>query len=101
MLIRTATDLGALVRDRRRRLGWSQAHLADHVGVGRLWVAQMERGKPGAQVDLVLRALQALGVTLGVVPVLPAAGSTDDIEEVDLDRLLADPGLSSGGGADD
>jgi HTH-type transcriptional regulator/antitoxin HipB len=62
--IRTAADVGALIRDRRRVLALDQAELAQKIGVSRLWVNQVERGKPGANLGLVLRALTALGVNL-------------------------------------
>ncbi len=62
--LRTPLDIGALIRDRRRALGLDQAELADRIGVGRLWVNQVERGKPGASIGLVLRALAAVGVDL-------------------------------------
>jgi y4mF family transcriptional regulator len=62
--LRTPVDIGALIRDRRRELGLDQAELAERIGVGRLWVNQVERGKPGASLGLVLRALRALGLTL-------------------------------------
>jgi transcriptional regulator with XRE-family HTH domain len=62
--LRTPADVGALIRDRRRALRLGQAALARMTGVSRLWVNQVERGKPGASLNLVLRALNALGVTL-------------------------------------
>ena len=62
--LRTPADIGALIRDRRRALGLDQADLADQIGVSRLWVNQVERGKPGASLGLVLRALAAVGVEL-------------------------------------
>lgn len=64
MLIRTARDLGAVIRDHRRRLGLGQQALADRIGVSRQWVVEVEKGKPRAEVGLILRALDALGVTL-------------------------------------
>ena len=64
MLIRTARDLGAVIRDHRRRLGLGQQTLADRIGVSRQWVVEVEKGKPRAEVGLILRALDALGVTL-------------------------------------
>lgn len=64
IILRTPADIGALLRDRRKALGLDQADLADRIGVGRLWVNQVERGKPGASVGLVLRALAAVGVEL-------------------------------------
>ncbi len=60
----TPAAIGALIRDRRRALGLDQAELAARIGVSRLWVNQVERGKPGASLGLVLRALAAVGVTL-------------------------------------
>lgn len=62
--LRTPLDIGALIRDRRRALGLDQAELADRIGVGRLWVNQVERGKPGASMGLVLRALAAVDLQL-------------------------------------
>ncbi|MCM0021723.1 MAG: helix-turn-helix domain-containing protein [Tagaea sp.] len=62
--LRTPKDFGAAIRARRRLLGWGQAELAKRVGVSRLWVNQVESGKPGAGLGLVLRTLGALGLTL-------------------------------------
>lgn len=62
--LRTPADIGALLRARRRELNMDQVTLAKNIGVSRLWVSQIERGKPGANLGLVLRALSAVGVTL-------------------------------------
>ena len=59
-----STDVGALVRDRRRVLGLSQAKLAKRLGTSQDWVSRLENGKTTLQVGLVLRALHELGVTL-------------------------------------
>ena len=64
MLIRTPTDLGAVVRDRRKQLGLGQAELAGRIGVSRQWVIGVERGRARAELALVLRVLDALGVRL-------------------------------------
>ncbi len=53
--LRTPADVGALIRDRRRVLKLDQADLARMIGVSRLWVNQVEKGKPGASLGLVLR----------------------------------------------
>jgi HTH-type transcriptional regulator / antitoxin HipB len=65
--LRTPADVGALIKDRRRSLGLDQADLAERIGVARLWVNQVERGKPGASMGLVLRALAAVGVEIKTV----------------------------------
>ena len=62
--LRTPSDIGALIRARRRELGVSQARLAELVGVSRLWINQVERGKPGAGLGFVLRTLATLGIEL-------------------------------------
>jgi HTH-type transcriptional regulator/antitoxin HipB len=86
MVVRTARDLGALIRDRRRRIGFDQKRLAASLGVSRQWVIGVERGKARAELGLVLRALDALGVELTVAEagdsdayVLPAPADIDAI----------------------
>jgi len=64
MRIRTPVDLGALIRDRRITLGLDQKALADKVEVSRQWIVEIEKGKPRAEIALVLRTLDALGIPL-------------------------------------
>ena len=64
MRVSSVSDLGALVRARRRLRGLTQAELAGQIGVQVLWVSQFERGKSTAQVGLVLRALRVLDIDL-------------------------------------
>lgn len=64
MLIRSPADLGAVIRDRRKQLDLDQATLAKRIGVNRKWVIGIEQGRARAELGLVLRALDALGVRL-------------------------------------
>lgn len=64
MLVRTSTDLGAVIRDRRKQLKLDQATFAKKIGVGRDWVIQIEKGHPRAELGLVLRAIDALNIHL-------------------------------------
>lgn len=64
MLLRTPRDIGAIIRQRRRELGLDQATLARNVGVSRQWIIEVEAGKPRAELGLVLRTLDVLGVRL-------------------------------------
>jgi HTH-type transcriptional regulator / antitoxin HipB len=64
MLIRTPADLGAVIRDRRKQLGLGQAPLAEKIGASRQWVVGIERGHSRAELGLVLRTLDALGIRL-------------------------------------
>jgi HTH-type transcriptional regulator/antitoxin HipB len=89
--LRTPGEVGAAIRARRRTLGWDQAELAERIGVSRLWVNQIEGGKPGAGLGLVLRAFNALGLTLSVVtPSEPDAeiGTPAPAKAVDLDAIV-------------
>ena len=64
MRVRTATDLGAFIRERRVKLGMDQSDLAEKAGTSRKWIVEVEQGKPRAEIGLVLRTLKALGVSL-------------------------------------
>jgi HTH-type transcriptional regulator / antitoxin HipB len=80
--LRNSRDIGAIIRERRRSRGLSQQALATAIGVSRLWVNQVEGGKPGAELGLVLRALNVLGVRL------LADERTSDVEGPDLDAIV-------------
>jgi HTH-type transcriptional regulator/antitoxin HipB len=80
VLIRTPADLGAVIRDRRRRMKMGQQALADKVGVSRQWVVEVEKGKPRAEVALILRTLDTLGVTLSSAEAQPSTSS--DIDQI-------------------
>lgn len=66
MKVRSIRDLAAVVRGRRRDLRLSQAELAARAGVSRKWIYQFEGGKPTAELRLILRVLDALGLALDV-----------------------------------
>jgi HTH-type transcriptional regulator / antitoxin HipB len=84
MIVRTARDLGAAVRDARLRQGWTQAELAERIDVSRQWVISLEQGKATAELGTALRAVSALGLIANLVDEpAPNAG-------IDLGRLLGD-----------
>lgn len=62
--IKTPQDLGHAIRSRRKEIGWDQATLAKQIGATRQWVIDIEKGKPRAELELALRALNVLGLTL-------------------------------------
>jgi HTH-type transcriptional regulator/antitoxin HipB len=80
--IRTASDVGALVRHTRRERGISQEALAARAGVTRRWISALESGKSGAELALVLATFDALGLAL-ISEDAPTGGA------VDLDAVLA------------
>lgn len=57
-------DLSSYIRDKRNHLGWTQAVLADHAGVSRDLIAQIESGKSKfPQPENRRRLATALGVS--------------------------------------
>lgn len=80
----TTRDLAAAIRGRRFALGLTQADVAARVGVSRPWLSHIEAGKPTANIGLVIRLLDALGLQLEVTDRPPPA----DDSTTDLDALL-------------
>ncbi|HYH17817.1 MAG TPA: helix-turn-helix domain-containing protein [Azospirillum sp.] len=64
MIVKTPKDIGALIRDARRRAKVSQVELARRVGTTQGWISEVENGKATAEIGKVLKVLVALGVTL-------------------------------------
>ncbi len=87
MIVRTPAELGATIRDRRRRLGLEQRVLAQKVGVSRQWVIEMERGKRGAEIGLIFRTLAALGIVLRIGDEQPPTGGASR-QVVDVDAIV-------------
>ncbi len=66
MRIKTVKAAGVLVRDQRKGLGWSQQQLAEKVGVSRLWIGHLEKGKETVEIGLVLRTFRVLGLAINL-----------------------------------
>jgi y4mF family transcriptional regulator len=64
MVIKSPTDIGAVIKEQRTKLGLDQDALAKKAGTSRKWLIEVEKGKPGAELELVLRTLRTLGITL-------------------------------------
>lgn len=62
--IRSAADLGRLVRDLREKQGATQADLANFAQTGARFIVELEAGKPTVRLDKVLQVLSILGVEL-------------------------------------
>ena len=88
MRIRTPVDLGALIRDRRIKLGLGQRALAERVGVSRQWIVEVEKGKPRAEIGLLLRTVDALGILLGAEEETPGKKG-NAAPAVDIDSIVA------------
>ena len=88
MRIRTPTDLGATIRDRRITLGLGQGTLAQKAGVSRQWIVEVEKGKPRAEIGLLLRTIRALGIAL-TTETAPMGKKRGSSVAVDIDSIVA------------
>lgn len=87
--LRTPADLGTVIRQRRKVLGWDQAALAHEVGVSRQWIIQVEKGKPRAELQLVLRTLNVLGLQLiAGTPEALSSSPAGRTAPPDIDQIL-------------
>ncbi len=83
MQIRSARDLGLVVREARRAQKLTQAQLAVRAGVTREWIVGIERGNRGAEVGRVLEVLAALYLKLGVTARSVMVRDTGPVSRID------------------
>lgn len=62
------TKLGAAARDARLALGMTQADAAARAGVARSWLARVEAGHRGAELESLLKLFAALDLELAIRP---------------------------------
>jgi y4mF family transcriptional regulator len=62
--ISNSSEFGALIRQARKAQGLTQAELALAAGVSLRFVSELERGKPGASIELAFRIAHLLNVRL-------------------------------------
>lgn len=95
MEIRRPAELGAVIMTVRRARGLSQDDLAERLGVSRVWIGQVERGKASPRLDMILRALNELEITLSVAtgesrpPQQPSPAPLIDIDSIADTNLSA------------
>lgn len=66
MAIRNAKEFGQAIRDRRKKLGYTQTELAEVCDVGIMFVSQLEGGKPTAQLEKAIRVANRVGLDLNL-----------------------------------
>jgi transcriptional regulator with XRE-family HTH domain len=72
-----------LVREARRRVGWTQAKLAEAAGTTQSAIARLESGRTSPAFDDVLRYLRLMGLDLDLMLV-----ERDDSDWTQAQRLL-------------
>lgn len=67
-IVRSAAELGAIVRERRKRLALTQLDIAGLGNTGNRFIVELENGKPTVQLQKVLDILDLLGLEIVVQP---------------------------------
>ena len=82
------TDLGQAIRAARLDAGLTQHELADKASVSRAWLARVEAGHRKAEIEFLMRAVNALGLSFFLGPTPP------DDTDPELDEALRIAGLT-------
>ena len=77
---RTAKQIGAAIRRKRRQMGLSQARLGTKIQLRQATVSKLEAGEPATQLQTVLDALAALDLEILIRQRTKA--SVDEIEKL-------------------
>lgn len=67
-VIRSSTQLGAMVREQRRRLALTQIDIAGLGNTGNRFIVELENGKPTVQLQKALGVMTLLGLDVVVRP---------------------------------
>ena len=78
--IRSPHRLGQAMRRRRLTLGLTQAECAALTHVSARWLSNLENGKPGCELGLVMDLAETLGLGLTVEVVEDRPGRPDDAD---------------------
>jgi len=62
--IKTIKDIAKMVRDKRKKSGFTQTELAGICNTGIRFIVDLESGKPTCQVQKVLNVLKILGIKI-------------------------------------
>ncbi len=62
MKIMSSKELGTMVRERRKELGYTQAFVSDFTGLSVSFISDVENGKPTIEFEKTLQLIQILGM---------------------------------------
>ncbi|WP_455902748.1 helix-turn-helix domain-containing protein [Clostridium sp.] len=64
MKITSTMDFGRTIRNKRKKLGYTQAQLSEYTGFSTSFISDLENGKETAELGKALFLLQLLGLDL-------------------------------------
>ena len=65
-MIRSAAELGAEIRRKRKELGYTQSFLAEYAGISTSFLSDLENGKETIQINKLMKVVGLLGMDLYV-----------------------------------
>ena len=66
MKISNASDLGTIIKIRRKELHYTQAYLSEHTGFSISFISDLEHGKVTAELGKAIYLINLLGLDLSV-----------------------------------
>ena len=64
MKITDAKSFGAMLRNRRKQLGYTQAYISDFTGLSVSFLSELENGKKTVQLEKAIQVAMLLGLDL-------------------------------------
>lgn len=81
-MFRSARDLGAAIREKRRALRWTQIELAARSGTGERFIVELESGKPSCQLEKSLIVARTVGIEIGDLRAIQPAPLSPDNDDL-------------------
>ena len=66
MKITSTMEFGSTIRNKRKKLGYTQAQLSEYTGFSTSFISDLENGKETAELGKALFLLQLLGLDLAI-----------------------------------
>ena len=87
MALHNAEQLGAAIRLKRKEKNLTQNELAELLGAERKWVLNLESGNSKAEIGLILRAIEVLGLRASLTEKQVGRGP-HDLKTTRLDQVF-------------
>jgi len=88
MALHNAEQLGAAIRLRRKEKNLTQSELAKLLGAERKWVLNLESGNSKAEIGLILRAIEVLGLRAFLAEKGQVGRGPHDLKTSRLDQVF-------------
>jgi HTH-type transcriptional regulator / antitoxin HipB len=88
MILHNAEQLGAAIRLRRKEKRLTQSELAKLLGAERKWVLNLESGNSKAEIGLILRAIEVLGLRAFLTDKAQPERGPHDLKAPRLDQVF-------------